>query len=159
MYGSEAWSLGVAEKQRLDVWWLHLMRRVLGIRLKDRVRNRTILERAKTSLLSTLVEERVLRYAGHMYRYPTERWVSFASAAAVPGVKKTGKARQYSKHLSKLLKEKKLTTVMMIDKSLWRKKLEELYPKQSAKPQNSGNEENETAIAEGTPIADSSNNS
>ena len=42
---------------------------------------------------------------------------------------KTGKQRQYKKHVSKLLEEKGLNTTMMINKKAWAEKLNRIYPR------------------------------
>ena len=75
-----------------------------------------------------MIEERQLRYAGHVWRYDDNRWTKFKLQAERPS-QKNGKQQQYRKHLTKLLKEKNLDTSVMTDPVTWAKKLEELYPK------------------------------
>ena len=105
------------------------MRRVMGITLFDRLRSEDVLEKLKASKLSELVEERQLRYLGHVWRYNDGRWTKFALQAQIAGQRKQGKARQYRKVISKLLKKKGLTTQMMEQKDVWAAKLKELYPR------------------------------
>ena len=50
---------------------------------------------------------------------------------------KSGRKRQYRKHLTTLLKSKELTTGMMMDRVGWAEKLTELYPRDNQKlPKN-----------------------
>ena len=80
-----------------------------------------------------MIEERQLRYAGHVWRYGEERWTKFMLQAERPG-QKTGKKRQYRKHLTNLLKSKELNTGMMADGNLWTDKLSEIYPRGDRNP-------------------------
>ena len=47
---------------------------------------------------------------------------------------KSGKQQQYQKHLSKLLKQKNLSTGMMTDGKHWGRKMKEMYPRDSKNP-------------------------
>ena len=66
------------------------------------------------SKLSDKIEERKLRYAGHVWRYGDSRWTKFMLQAERPSQKK-GKARQYMKNLSKLMRKKEVDSGMMTD--------------------------------------------
>ena len=80
-----------------------------------------------TTWLSKIIEERQLRYFGHMQRYPDERWVKFASRAERPTQQNTGKVKQWKKKMSKMLKKHQLKIQMTQNKEEWRKKLNELF--------------------------------
>ena len=131
-YGCEAWVLSQDAKTHLDAWWMKTMRRVKGVTKEDRLRSESILKDLNASKLSEMIEERQLRYAGHVWRYPEERWTKFMLQAERPA-QKNGKQRQYRKHLSKLLKSKGLTTELMTDRQGWADKLTELYPRDNRK--------------------------
>ena len=131
-YGCETWFLGQDAKTHLDTWWMRTMRRVKGVTKEDRLRSETILKELNTLKISDMIEERQLRYAGHVWRHPEERWTKFMLQAERPSPK-NGKQRQYRKHLSKLLKCKGLTTGMMLDRVGWAEKLTELYPREKHK--------------------------
>ena len=136
-YGCETWAIAEKEKQRLNTWWMKIMRRAMGVTRRDKVRSDVILQELKASKLSDLVKERQLRYCGHVERYPEERWVKFAVRATLPGQKKSGRKKQYCKSISKLLKEYTLTTEMMKDaknnEGGWRTRLSEIFPKNNEK--------------------------
>ena len=77
-----------------------------------------------------MIEERQLRYAGHVWRYEKERWPKFMLQAERP-TQKTGKQQQYRKHLTQLLETKGLNTTMMKNRTLWKNKLGKLFPRES----------------------------
>ena len=106
------------------------MRRVKGVTKEDKLRSASILKDLKTSKLSDKIEERQLRYLGHLWRYGEERWTKFMLQAELPA-QKTGKQQQYRKHMTKLLKAKELNTGMMSNGKEWGAKLKELYPKEN----------------------------
>jgi hypothetical protein len=128
-YGCETWCLGKPTRTALDKWWMRQMRRARGVTKMDRLRNKTILEDLRASPLSELVEERQLRYLGHVWRYGDDRWTKFMLKAERPKQVKAGKQHQYRKLMTKLLKCKELTTGMMEDREVWRGALAELYPR------------------------------
>ena len=72
-------------------------------------------------------------YCGHVQRYPDARWVKFATRAVIPEETKTGRQKQYTKMITKLLKEHGLTVKMMQDAdgtgAGWRTKLNEIFHK------------------------------
>ena len=81
-----------------------------------------------------MIEERQLRYFGHMQRYPDDRWVKFATRAERPTQLNTGKAKQWKKKMSKLLKKHQLKTQMTQNKEEWRMKLNELFERKESNP-------------------------
>ena len=87
-----------------------------------------------------MIEERQLRYAGHVWRYKKERWPKFMLRAERP-TQKTGKQQQYRKHLSHLLEVKGLNTTMMEDREIWKDKLRELFPRESKETPEENNVE------------------
>ena len=133
-YACETWAMTAADERKLDVWWMKLLRRIKGVRLTDRVRSSEILRELRTSKLTDLIKERMLRYCGHMWRYPNTRWANFAARAKITGQTKGGRSHaQYNKAVAKLLKKHELTTDHMKDDNgsgdAWREKLLKIFPK------------------------------
>ena len=126
-YCCETWALGTKELAKLDAWWMKLMRRIAGVTKRDRVRSREIHKQLGTTWLSRMIDERRLRYLGHIMRYPETRWVKFALEAERPTQDKTGKAKQWKKKMTQLLKKYKLTLKMTQNKDKWRAKLQQLF--------------------------------
>ena len=125
-YGCETWVLSPEARNHLDTWWMKILRRVRGVTKEDKLRSSSILKDLRTSKISEKIEERQLRYAGHVWRYGEERWTKFMLQAERPK-QKTGKQQQYRKHLTNLMKSKELDTGMMSDPQLWADKLKKLY--------------------------------
>jgi len=107
---------------------MKILRRVRGVTKEERLRSVAILRDLKTVKLSEMIEERQLRYLGHVWRYEDARWTKFMLQAERPSQKK-GKQRQYRKHITNLLKSKGLNTGMMLDGKAWGSTLKELYPR------------------------------
>jgi hypothetical protein len=87
-YGCETWTLTVANKQKLDVWWMKQLRKCYGVTKKDKVRNEKILKHFKTEKLSNIIEKRRWDYYGHIYRFPEERWAKFLLTADLENPKR-----------------------------------------------------------------------
>ena len=66
LYGSETWSLTVAEEKRLDGTYTRMLRKVLNISWKDKITNRELYGEAEK--LSSIIQRRRLQLAGHVYR-------------------------------------------------------------------------------------------
>ena len=141
-YGCETWFLSREAKIHLDSWWMRTLRRIKGVTKEDRLRSETILKELKVTVLSDMIEERQLRYAGHVWRYGDERWTKFMLQAERPS-QKIGKQRQYKKHLTRLLEEKNLNTDMMKNKKTWAGKLTKIYPRQATQSDRENTDENQ----------------
>eukprot|EP00392_Amoebophrya_sp_AT5.2_P019064 g19775.t1 len=74
IWGCEAWSLVGSERASLDTWWNKKLRHCLGVTKLDHVRTEEIHQRTGQNSLSRLVEERRLRYYGHVVRMKKRRW-------------------------------------------------------------------------------------
>ena len=69
LYGAEAWGMGCAERRKVNVLEMKCLRSLVGVSRIDRVRNEEVhisagIERELTSR----VDERVLRWFGHVER-------------------------------------------------------------------------------------------
>ena len=70
LYNCEVWTLDANLERRIDVFQRSLLRRVLGIRLREHVSNCELYKRAKTIRWSEKVKDRRLSWFGHMCRLP-----------------------------------------------------------------------------------------
>ena len=73
LYGSESWILRARQERKLKVFQLGYLRRILNITWQDKVSNKTILERAETPSMYTLLKQRRLRWLGHVVRMDDSR--------------------------------------------------------------------------------------
>ena len=68
-YGTEAWSMGSAERRKVKVFEMKWLRRSVGVSWMDRVRNEEVRRRASIEReFASKMDQRVLRWFGHMER-------------------------------------------------------------------------------------------
>ena len=83
-YACETWALRVTTKKILDVIWMKWMRRCAGVSIADKIRNVDILEDLNQIPLSKRIEERQLKYAGHVFRMEENRSARLVLTASLP---------------------------------------------------------------------------
>ena len=74
MYGSESWTLKKEDENRLLVFEMTCLRKILGVSRLDKIRNTTI--RKSLDLKEDIIErisQKRLRYYGHIMRINTQR--------------------------------------------------------------------------------------
>ena len=70
-YGAaESWAPTAQQLHRLDTFQRSCLRRMVGVRLSDRVSNEELHERTRSPPVSTLIAEHRQRWAGHVLRRP-----------------------------------------------------------------------------------------
>ena len=68
LYGSESWTTYSTQEQKLQVFHLRCLCRILGITWQDKVPNNDVLLRAGIPSMFTLLRQRRLRWLGHVHR-------------------------------------------------------------------------------------------
>ena len=69
IYGSECWTLKKKDERRLETTEMKMLRRMLGVTLKDRMRNEDVRRRTTvTSSVVSVIEVNKLRWYGHVLR-------------------------------------------------------------------------------------------
>ena len=68
LYGSESWTTYSKQENRLEVFHLRCLRRILGISWKDRISNNAVLDKAEIPSVHALLSQRRLRWLGHVRR-------------------------------------------------------------------------------------------
>ncbi|XP_069976542.1 uncharacterized protein [Penaeus vannamei] len=71
LYGSE--SLRARQEQKLKTFYMQCLCRILNITWQDKITNNTVLERAQTTSMHTLLKQRRLRWLGHVVRMEDRR--------------------------------------------------------------------------------------
>ena len=73
-YGSESWTLRKASKQKLEVFEMRCLRSILGVSLRDKMRNEDIRRQLDmTTTITDVVTKRRLKWFGHVIRMPACR--------------------------------------------------------------------------------------
>ena len=73
LYGSECWTLYAHQKSRLNTFHMKNLRRILNISWDDYITNNEVLRRAGIDSLHTILQQRRLRWLGHVCRMPDGR--------------------------------------------------------------------------------------
>ena len=68
MYGAETWALKKAQEKKLDVAEIRMLRWMCGVTKLDKVRNETIRGTTKVGEITKKVQERRLKWYGHVMR-------------------------------------------------------------------------------------------
>lgn len=73
-YGCETWSTTLHHRERLIKCQRAMERSMLGLKIKDRVRNADVRTRTKLTDILTRIDVQKWRWAGHMLRHPINKW-------------------------------------------------------------------------------------
>jgi hypothetical protein len=68
LYGSELWSLRVAEEQRLKAFYMRCLRTIIGVSIADRMKNDLVLQLTGQPPLENILRRNRLRWFGHVNR-------------------------------------------------------------------------------------------
>jgi len=94
LYGCETWTLRKAEENKLLVFEMAALRKILGVNRLDKIRNEEI--RRRTGCHRTIVQvvcERQHRWLGHVLRMNDERIAKTVVQGKVEGTRRRGKPR------------------------------------------------------------------
>ena len=70
LYNSELWTLTKDLEDSLDIFQRKLLRRMLHVKLTNKIRNEDLYRRAKQKEISTEIKRRRLNWLGHLMRLP-----------------------------------------------------------------------------------------
>ena len=85
MYGSEAWTLRRREEESLERTEMRMLRWILGLTLRDRIRNDDIRRILGVACITDKVQEARLRWYGHVQRREEDDCVKRILEANVGG--------------------------------------------------------------------------
>ena len=68
MYGTETWALKKAQEKKLEVAEMRMLRWMCGVTKLDKIRNERIRGTTKVGEITTKVQERRLKWYGHVMR-------------------------------------------------------------------------------------------
>lgn len=73
-YGSQTWSLKIEEEEELRICQRKMERSMLGIRIKDKIRNKKIRKITKLADVVKRIRQLKWKWAGHVCRMENSRW-------------------------------------------------------------------------------------
>ena len=127
LYGSETWSMGVAEKRKLNVMEMKCLRSMCGVTRMDRVRNEEVRRRTGVRKeLSGRAEQSVLRWFGHMERMDEDRMVKKIMRSDAGGARLRGRPRLgWMEGVKRALSERGMSVeqgrMIVRDRNEWRR--------------------------------------
>src|SRR6218665_1461920 len=73
LYGSETWTMTVANRKRLEAAHHRWLRRILHVSWRDKITNKSIRERTRQEDMENTIRKRRLRWLGHVWRMDKDR--------------------------------------------------------------------------------------
>ena len=94
LYGAEAWGMRSADRRKINVLEMKCLRSLAGVSRMDRFKNEEVRRRAGIEReLASRVDQRVLRWFGHVERMDQYRMARRVLVAEVSGVRVRGRPR------------------------------------------------------------------
>jgi len=95
LYNSETWTLKEEQIRRLKVFEMSCLRKLEGVTRRDRIRNEEIYNRLHLSLnIVDRIQQRRLRYFGHVSRMGRSRYPKIAMEGYVHGQRRRGRPKK-----------------------------------------------------------------
>ena len=126
LYGSEAWTLKLHERKRIEAVEMNCLRNICGLRRIDRVPNVEIRRRCgKNVSVGQRIDQGLLRWFGHVERMGDDRLAKRVYDSNVRGMRRRGRPRKcWIDGVNETLERKGLTIeeakVSVQDRSEWR---------------------------------------
>ena len=92
---SETWTLKTTQQNRLKVFEMSCLRKIKGVTRRDHIRNEDIFDRPKLSQdIQSRIQQRRLRYFGHVSRMGQDRYPKLALEGYVHGQRGRGRPKK-----------------------------------------------------------------
>ena len=130
-YGCETWALKTADEKFARIWWMKILRRMTGTRWFHKRNDLKVLAMVNSKHLTTMIASRRLRYAGHLWRYPSERFARqsiFAEWGLTGSGRLDKKLPRWGLQVSEHLRRHDIQ--LDLDKEVYQEKLAEIYVQQ-----------------------------
>jgi hypothetical protein len=125
-YGAENWILNKRHQSRIQAAEMKYLRRTIGVKRTDRIRNEEIRERLKIKPILESIKEKKLAWFGHLTRMDNNRQVKRVWDAKPIGKNRRGRPiKEWNSDISQILQSKGKTwqeaTQMASNRKEWRK--------------------------------------
>ena len=94
MYGAETWALNKAQENKLEVAEMRMLRRMYGVTKLDKIRNERIRGTTKVGGIPKKVQERRLKWYGHVTRREEHYVGRRAMVMKLQGISKIGRPKR-----------------------------------------------------------------
>jgi len=129
---SETWNMKATSKRRIRVFKMACLRKIEGVKRRDRLRNSEIQTRLNWNYdIEHRIQQRRLKYFGHVVRISQNRFPSIVMHGRVHGNRSRGRPKKRWIDVIKddchmMNVDLQTATHMAYDRSFWRKSVEEL---------------------------------
>ena len=121
MYGAETWALKKAQENKLEVAEMRMLRWMCGVTKLDKIRNERIRGTTKVGEITKKVQERRLKWHGHVMRREEYYVGRRAIEMKVHGRRKRGRLkRRWLYKVDDDIKEKGLSADQVHNRATWR---------------------------------------
>jgi len=129
MYGAETWALRKKDEVLLERTEMRMLRWILGVSLKDKLRNEDIRNRLEVVNIKEKVREARLRWFGHVERQDADCFVKRIMKAEVVGRRSRGRQKKrWRDKIQEDLTALQLTADDASDRDSWRKRIHAADP-------------------------------
>ena len=97
-YGCQTWSATKALVKKLETSQRAMERKLLNVKLKDRIRITIIRQRTRVTDIVQYVTNTKLKWAGHIARMKGDRWTMRSTEWQIKGVRSSGRAKRRWRH-------------------------------------------------------------
>ena len=122
MYGAATWALKKAQEKKLEVAEMRMLRWMCGVTKVDKIINERIRGTTKVGEITKKVQERRLKWYGHVMRREEHYVGRRAMVMKVQGRRKRGRPkRRWLDKVKDDIKEKGLSADAVYDRATWRR--------------------------------------
>ena len=122
IYGAETWALKRAQEKKLEDTEMRILRWMFGFTKLDKIRNERISGTTKVGEITKKVQERRLKWYGHMMRRDEHYIGRRVLEMKVQGRRKRGRPnRRWLDKVKDDMKEKGLSGEEVYDRATWRR--------------------------------------
>ena len=122
VYGAETWALKKAQEKKLEVAEMRMLRWMCGVTKLDKIKNERIRGTTIVGEITKKVQERRLKWYGHVMRREEHYVGRRAMVMKVQGRRKRGRPkRRWLDEVKDDIKEKGLSADAVYDRATWRR--------------------------------------
>ena len=122
LYSSETWPMKRAQERRMEVAEMRMLRWMCGVTRRDRIKNDYIRGTVKVTEITKKMQERRLRWFGHVMRKEEESVCRRVMKMEVPGRRRRDRPRKRWKDtLNEDMREKDVQVNDTQDQCRWRR--------------------------------------
>ena len=129
LYGAETWAVTKREMNKLEVAEMKMLRRILGVSMRDRWKNEDIRKELGVCKISEKIKEIRLRWYGHIVRAGEQNMGYSTLKRPIPGRRRRGRPKKrWIDGVQEDMRSKGLTDRMAQNRPQWRKRIRAADP-------------------------------